>query len=183
MLSLEDLKRIVILTHLTDAMLVNLIEIVDVLKFDDKEIIFMENAPADRFYMLSRGKVILNQRITDMVTACVGSIKPGSSFGWSSMIEDEAYTAEAVSVGPTETYSFRSDEINKLFKRDPEMGLRLYRRLLVVLKKRYDYRTEQFKQSIITHPDMQFACQIDSDAERVDRSREGSRPLQGSNPT
>ncbi len=161
MIAVHDLKQIVILSHLTDVMLEKLLHIIDVLRFDRREIVFSENDPADRFFMLRHGQVLLNQRITDKVTACVGTIKPGFSFGWSSMLADEIYTAEAICAEPSEIYAFKRDKIQNLFAHDPEMGFRMYQRLLVILKKRYDYRTAQFKQSVVSHPDMQFACQLD----------------------
>ncbi len=151
----EDLKQIVMLRHLTDPMLDKLAQIIDVLRFDRDEIIFEQNETATRFYMLIRGNVLLEQEITEKATACVGSIKPGYSFGWSAMIEDTSYTTSAVCVEPSEVFSFKREKIMKLLERDPEMGYRMYRRLLVIIKKRYDYRTEQFRQAIMNHPDMQ----------------------------
>ncbi len=155
MITKEDLKQIVILTYLTDPMLDNLAQIIDILNFDRDEILFRENDPAERFYMIRSGNVLLEQRISDKVTACIGSIKPGFSFGWSAMIEDSFYTSDAVCVAPSEIYSFKRDRIQKLFVQDPEMGFRMYQRLLVIIKKRLDYRTEQFRQAIMNHPDMQ----------------------------
>ena len=35
------------------------------------------------------------------------------------------------------------------------MGMRMHQRLLVIIKKRLDVRTEQFRQAIMNHPDMQ----------------------------
>ena len=151
----EDLKQIIMLTYLTDSMLDNLAQIIDILKFEGGEILFRENDSADRFYMMRSGNVLLEQRISDKVTACIGSIKPGFSFGWSAMIEDGLYTVDAVCVEPSEIYSFKRDRIQKLFKQDPEMGLRIYKRLLVIIKKRLDYRTGQFRKAIENHPDMQ----------------------------
>ena len=155
MLAIEDLKQIAMLTYLTDPMLDQLVEIVDILKFDRDEILFRENEPAERFYMMKSGNVLLEQRISDAVTACIGSIKPGFSFGWSAMIEDGRYTVDAICVEPSEIYSFKRDKIKKLFIQNPEMGLRIYQRLLVIIKKRLDYRTDQFRQAIKNHPDMQ----------------------------
>ena len=155
MVTIEDLKQIVMLTYLTDSMLDNLAQIIDILKFDRDEILFRENDSADRFYMMRSGNVLLEQRISDKVTACIGSIKPGFSFGWSAMVEDGLYTVDAVCVEPSEIYSFKRDKIQKLFVQDPEMGLRMYQRLLVIIKKRLDYRTRQFRQAIKNHPDMQ----------------------------
>ena len=155
MITREDLKQIVMLTYLTDPMLDKLAQIIDVLRFDRNEILFRENDPAERFYMMRSGNVLLEQRISDKVTACIGSIKPGFSFGWSAMIEDGLYTVDAVCVEPSEIYSFKRDRIQKLFMQDPEMGLRIYKRLLVIIKKRLDYRTGQFRKAIENHPDMQ----------------------------
>ena len=141
------------LTYLSDPMLDRLVRIVDMLKFDPGEIIFKSQEPASRFYMLHSGLVLLEQPISDHVTACVASIKPGYSFGWSAMMENEFYTADAVCETPCEVYSFTSKKIESLFRDDPEMGLRFYRRLLVIIKKRLDIRTEQFAKAIRNHPE------------------------------
>ena len=150
----EDLKQILLLSYLTDPMLNKIMQIVEVLQFGNEEIIFKQGEPADRFYMLKRGKVLLEQRISEKVTAFIGSIKPGFSFGWSAMIEDGTYSANAVSAEPCEIYSFQSEKIKKLFENNPDMGYRVYQRLLVIIKKRYDSRTEQFRKAIVQHPDM-----------------------------
>lgn len=143
------------LAHLTDPMRDRLSQIIDELKFDKDEIIFKEGEPAERLYMLRSGSVLLEQRISDKVTACVGSVKPGFSFGWSAMVDNGVYTNEAVCVEPSVIYSFKREKINKLFEQDPEMGFRLYQRLLELIKTRLDYRTGQFRQAIKNHPDMQ----------------------------
>jgi CRP-like cAMP-binding protein len=154
-LTKEDLKQIRMLAHLTDPMLDRLAQIIDVLKLDKDEILFKEGEPAERFYMLRSGNVLLEQRISDKVTACVGSVKPGFSFGWSTMVDNGVYTSDAVCVEPSEIYSFKRDKINTLFEQDPEMGFRMYQRLLEIIKTRLDYRTGQFQQAIKDHPDMQ----------------------------
>jgi CRP-like cAMP-binding protein len=136
-------------------MLDNLAQIIDFLIFERDEILFRENDPAERFYMVRSGNVLLEQRISDKVTACIGSIKPGFSFGWSAMIEDSFYTSDAVCVEPSEIYSFKRNRIQKLFMQDPEMGFRMNQRVLVIIKKRLDYRSDQFRQAIRNHPDMQ----------------------------
>jgi CRP-like cAMP-binding protein len=151
----EDLKQIVMLTYLTEPMRENLARIIDVLKYDKDEVIFREGEAADRFYMLGHGSILLEQRISENVTACVGSIKPGYSFGWSAMVEGGVYTTDAVCVELSEVLSFRREKICKLFEGDPDMGFRFYQRLLVIIKKRLDYRTEQFRRAIMHHPDMQ----------------------------
>ena len=154
MISGNELKQVVMLTYLTDAMLEKLAQIIDVLRFEKGETIFREKDPAHRFYMLKSGYVLLEQRISDQVTACVAAIKPGYSFGWSSMIRNQDYTVNAICQEPSEVYSFRPEKLRALFQQDPEMGLRMYERILIIIKKRLDIRTEQFRKAIKNHPDM-----------------------------
>jgi len=65
MVTTEDLKKIVIMTYLKDHMLDRIISITDVLTFEDQEVIFSQGDIADRFYMVKRGKVLLEQRIAE----------------------------------------------------------------------------------------------------------------------
>ena len=154
MVTTEDLKKMVIMTHLKDDMLDRIISITDVLIFEDQEIIFRQGDIADRFYLVKRGKVLLEQRLAEKITVSVGSIKPGFAFGWSTMIEDGYYTTDAVCAEPCEIYSMKGDKIRALCDKDPYMGYLLTRRLLVILKKRYDHRTDQFIKVLKHNPDM-----------------------------
>lgn len=154
MVTTEDLKKMVIMTHLKDDMLDRLIVITDVLTFNDQETIFRQGDIADRFYMVKRGKVLLEQKMTDNITVSVGSVKPGFAFGWSTMIKEGQYTTNAVCAEPSEIFSLRGNKLRTLCEKDPYMGFLISQRLLVILKKRYDHRTEQFLKVIKHHPDM-----------------------------
>ena len=155
MITKNDLKQIVMLTYLKDPMLDNLAKITDLLRYDRDEIIFSEDEPADRFYMLKSGHILMEQRISDEATAILGAIKPGYSFGWSAMLKEGSYSVSTVCKEPSEAFSFRRDKFEKLIENDPDMGRRMYERILVIIKKRLDMRTEQFRKAIKNHPDMQ----------------------------
>jgi CRP-like cAMP-binding protein len=154
MICREDLKQIVILGHLTDEMLDKLIPITDLLLFDEKEFVFQQGVKADRFYMVQQGKVILELTVTDKLTVTVSAIKPGYSFGWSAMLEDETYTVNALCSEPSRIFSLRAEKLKALFEQDPSLGYIMSQRLLVIMKKRYDIRTEQFIKTITHHPDI-----------------------------
>jgi CRP/FNR family cyclic AMP-dependent transcriptional regulator len=154
MVTTQHLKEMVIMTHLKDDMLDRIISITDVLIFEDQEFIFRQGDIADRFYLVKRGKVLLEQRLAEKITVSVGSIKPGFAFGWSTMIEEGYYTTDAVCAEPCEIYSMKGDKIRALCDKDPYMGYLLTRRLLVILKKRYDHRTDQFIKVLKQNPDM-----------------------------
>lgn len=154
MLTRDDLKQIVVLSYLKDYMLDKLLPIVDVMMFDEQDVIFREYDSAGRFYMLKRGKVLLEKRISEDVTVSVGSVKAGFSFGWSSMLNGEAYTSDAICAESCEVYSIRGEKLSKILNEDQAMGYILTQRLLRIVKKRLDHRTEQFLRSIQTHPEI-----------------------------
>jgi CRP-like cAMP-binding protein len=154
MIAREDLKKIVMLGYLTDPMLDSLIPITDLLLFDENEIIFNQGDPSDRLYMVKQGKVLLEQRITDKITVSISAIKPGFTFGWSAMLDEETYTSGAIAAEPCELFSLREEKIKSLFDKDHSLGFIMSQRLLVIMKKRYDIRTEQFIKTIKHHPDL-----------------------------
>ena len=154
MVSKEDLKSILVLRYLTDEMLDKVSRIVDILNFDEREVIFREGDKGTRFYLLRRGKVVLEKRISDKLSYAAGSVKPGYSFGWSAMLEEGDYTLDAVAVEPCEVYSIKGEKLKRLTEEDHSMGYIMTQGLLRVLKRRLDHRTEQFIRVLIQHPDI-----------------------------
>ncbi len=154
MVSKEDLKSILVLRYLTDEMLDKVTRIVDILNFEEREVIFREGDKGTRFNLLKRGKVVLEKRISDKLSFTAGSVKPGYSFGWSAMLEQGNYTLHAIAAEPCEVYSIKGEKLKKLIEEDHTMGYILNQGLLRVLKQRLDNRTEQFIRVLTQHPDI-----------------------------
>jgi len=129
MVSLADVQDIVILSYLTEEMIQKLLPEVELLRFEEGEIIFRRGDPADMFFMLKRGKILLEQRISDKVTISMGTVKPGFSFGWSAMLEDEKFSLDTVCGEPCEVLRIRSRTLLDMIEDDHSMGYRFMRRL------------------------------------------------------
>ena len=155
MVSKEDLKAIVILGFLTDSMIDKLLPITNLLKFDESEVLFREGEKAENFYMLRRGKILLEQRISEKITVSVGAVKPGYAFGWSAMLGGATYTSDAVCAEKSEVFFINGVELTNLLDKDHSMGYRMTQRVLRIIKKRLEIRTEQFLRAIKDHPDIQ----------------------------
>ena len=153
MISKGALRQFVILSHLTESMLDKIIPIAEYATFQEDDVIFREGDPAKRFHMLKSGKVLLEKRISERITISIGSVKAGYSFGWSSMLEGDAYTSDAICAGTCEVVSVHREKLLPLFEKDHSMGFIMTQRLMRVIKKRLDYRTEQFLRAIKEHPD------------------------------
>ena len=104
--------------------------------------------------MLQEGKVILELRITDKIAVSLSAIKSGYAFGWSAMMNGEVYTIDAVCAEPCKVFSFKSEKIRALFEQDHSLGFIMSQRLLEIVKKRYDIRTEQFVKTLRHHPEI-----------------------------
>ena len=129
------------LSYLTDEMLDKLVPITDLLHFKKDEYVFRQGDKADRLFMLQQGKVLLEHKITEEVTVSVSAIKPGLSFGWSAMLDEELFTTDAICAEDCRIFSFREEKIKALFQEDHSLGFIMSQRLLRIIKKRYDIRT------------------------------------------
>ena len=154
MIAREDLKQIAILRKLTDEMLDKLIPITELQHFDKRELIFRQGEKSQHFYMLKEGKVILELRISDKIAVSLSAIKSGNSFGWSAMMDGEVYTIDAVCAEPCKVFSIQSEKIKAVFEQDHSLGFIMSQRLLEIVKKRYDIRTEQFVKTLRHHPEI-----------------------------
>jgi CRP/FNR family cyclic AMP-dependent transcriptional regulator len=67
-------------------MLDKVIPHLDILQFEEEDIIFQEGDPAERMFFLKRGKILLEKRISDKISFAIGAVKPGFSFGWSAVM-------------------------------------------------------------------------------------------------
>jgi CRP/FNR family cyclic AMP-dependent transcriptional regulator len=156
MLSFDDVRDIIILNHLSDAMLETLVPHLDILQYEEDDIIFQEGDPAERLFFLKRGKVLLEKRISDKISFAIGAVKPGHSFGWSAVMgRGMTYTTMTLCAEPCEVFSIRSDKIRNLLEKDHDMAFVFYQRLLWVVKDRLDHRTSQFVTVLRNHPDIE----------------------------
>ena len=154
MIEPDALRQMKMLGYLTDEMLQALIPIIDVMSFDPGEKVFSQDDPADRLYLLKTGKVLLEQRISEHVTVSLSAINPGFSFGWSALIEESSYSTDAICAEPSETFSVKTADLMRKMEENHSLGYIINQRLLYVIKKRFDVRTEQFVKTLKLHPEI-----------------------------
>jgi CRP-like cAMP-binding protein len=155
MVTVDEIRDINAFQGLTEEMLAKLAPLVEKIVFDEGDLIFNAGDPAENFYMLKRGKVLLEQPIAPQTTISLGSVKPGYSFGWSGMLpEGRVYTLNTICAERCEVFMIRKTDILELIAQDHSMGFLLIQNILQIVKRRLDRRTEQFLRVIMDHPDM-----------------------------
>ena len=75
MISFEDLKRIYLFENLTDSMLGKMLPIIQLHLFGERAVIFKEGQKAEDFYMLLKGKMLLEVEVSETINISVGSVK------------------------------------------------------------------------------------------------------------
>ena len=161
MVSREDVQDIQIFGYLSDDMVQRLLPELELLRFKEGEIIFHSFEPADMFYMLKRGKILLEQRISETITISMGTVKPGFAFGWSSMLGDAKFTVDTICGEPCEVLRIRAQTLFSMFEQDHSMGYMIMQRMLHLLKRRLDDRSELFLKVIKDHPDIRSLIEKD----------------------
>ncbi len=159
MITKEELRKMVILNILSDGMIMKIMPLVERKRFNDGEKVFRGTDMAEHFYLLNSGKILLEQRLSDKMTVSIDSIKPGYSFGWSSLLSSDLepysqYTSDAICVEPSEVFAISGEDLQRMMEEDYHMGFLLTRRLNRVIKQRLVHRTEQFIRLIKKHPDI-----------------------------
>jgi len=85
--------------------------------------------PADRFYVLLKGTVIMERGKDKLYTAQ----QPGEIFGWSALIHRDEYAASATCATDSELLNLKREPFMKLLKASPEDKATLYDRLSKML--------------------------------------------------
>ncbi len=154
MVPIEDLQKIYWLEKLTAEMLQRLSPHVRPHHYKGKDVIFEENEKADYFYMLKKGKVLLEVELTKEVIISLGAVKTGFSFGWSALLPDSRYTSHARCVEPCEVYSILGETLLAIIEKDHTMGYIVMQGLVRILENRLKRRTGQFLKVMRQHPDI-----------------------------
>lgn len=154
MVTRSDVKDIVILSYLTDDMIQKLLPEFELLRYAEGEIIFRRGDRANMFYSLKRGKILLEHRVSEKVTISMGTVKPGYSFGWSALLGDEEFSVDTICGEPCEILRIRAKTLFALIDQDYEMGYRLMHRLLHMVRRRLDARSDLLIKVITDHPDI-----------------------------
>jgi CRP/FNR family cyclic AMP-dependent transcriptional regulator len=103
--------------------------------FKPGQIIFHEGEPANRFYLLETGKVMLESGEGFGKPVVVETIGAGDLLGWSWMFPPYVWHFTARAVEPTEAIFFYGTILRE-WERDPSLGYQLYKRMAPVMLRR-----------------------------------------------
>lgn len=98
--------------------------------------IFRENEKADRFYLITSGKVVLESGADYGEPVVIDTIGAGDLLGWSWMQPPYRWHFTARAIAPTEAIFFASPLLQQYCQRDHSLGFELHKRMSAVMMKR-----------------------------------------------
>jgi CRP/FNR family cyclic AMP-dependent transcriptional regulator len=142
-MSIDALKGCVLFTGFSDTQLSALAELSEGEQLQSGQIIFAQDDPAERLYVLLSGRVAIRFKPHDGETLTVTEIRQGGVFGWSAALGRRSYTSSAVCLEAGEALGLRGADLRRLCETQPETGVVILERLAEVIAQRLRSTHEQ----------------------------------------
>jgi CRP/FNR family cyclic AMP-dependent transcriptional regulator len=105
-------------------------------QFKKGQVIFREGEPANRFYLIETGKVILESSGGTGDPVVIDTIGGGDLLGWSWMFPPNIWHFTARAIEPTTAIFFYGTILREYCEKDHSLGYELLKRMTVVINRR-----------------------------------------------
>lgn len=154
----ERLNRSEIFTDLSEEDLIEIAEFCKEETYQDGDTVLNEDDPADRLYVVDRGKCALEKRIeigrhSTRRNATIGYVGPGSIFGFSTLVAPHVYSTSAICTESTRLIVMDGEKLRTYLQTHPETGLKVMDSLSTLISHRYRNATHTLTYflSIVSH--------------------------------
>jgi CRP/FNR family cyclic AMP-dependent transcriptional regulator len=107
-----------------------------VVRFGPGQVIFREGEPANRFYLIESGRVLVESKDVSGERIVVDRVGAGDLLGWSWMFPPYAWQFTARAEGPTVAIFFYGTILREYCERSHSLGYELFKRMSAVMVKR-----------------------------------------------
>src|SRR6185369_15417955 len=104
--------------------------------YQPEEVIFREGDPANRFYLVQKGKVTLESNRRESEPVRIQTIGPGDVLGWSWLFPPYYWHFDARALEPTEAIFFYGTRLREQCEQDHDLGYELMKRMTSVIIQR-----------------------------------------------
>jgi CRP-like cAMP-binding protein len=102
------------------------------MQFEAGQIIFEEGSPANRFYLILEGSVLLESEMADRSSIPIQTLGPGDDLGWAWLFPPYSLHLTARALTPTRTIFFYGTRLREQCEQDHELGYQLMQRIAQV---------------------------------------------------
>jgi CRP/FNR family transcriptional regulator, cyclic AMP receptor protein len=121
--------------------------------FEKSQVIFREGEPANRFYLIESGQVVLESMAGDGgQPVVIDQIGDGDLLGWSWLFPPYVWQFAARAAEPTTAIFFYGTVLREYCDRDQSLGLELFKRMSEVMTRRLQSARSQLLEVYATAP-------------------------------
>lgn len=102
------------------------------MQFEAGQTIFKEGSPANRFYLILEGSVLLESEMADRSSVPIQTLGPGDDLGWAWLFPPYLLHLTARALTPTRTIFFYGTRLREQCEQDHELGYQLMQRIAQV---------------------------------------------------
>jgi CRP/FNR family cyclic AMP-dependent transcriptional regulator len=135
MIPLKEMQKVGIFKPLSEKMVEELAAAGDITRAEKGEYLFREGDPADHFYIIKEGKVVLEFEQPDG-SVNTETVSPGMGVGCSSLSGLRSYASHARCDESSRFLHWPQSELRKLFEQDNRLGYLLIKASAKMLSKR-----------------------------------------------
>jgi CRP-like cAMP-binding protein len=95
--------------------------------------LFEEGGPADRFWLIRSGRVVLDLHVPGRGGLIIESLEPGTVLGWSWLFPPYEWRFGSVAVEPVRALAFDAGAVRIMCAADPALGYELTRRFAAIM--------------------------------------------------
>ena len=99
-------------------------------------LIFREGDPANRCYLIQKGKVAIESYVKDKCNTVIETVGPGEVLGWSWLFPPYFFHFNARALEPTEVICFYTTPLREECEDDHELGYELLKRITGTMLRR-----------------------------------------------
>lgn len=101
--------------------------------YQDGEFVFLKGQPGAAMFLIKTGQINVIDYDKDNRATVIATLNPGDFFGELALLDDSPRSASAMAVEPTEIYAISRTDLEHLLTTSPQIGLRVYRALAVII--------------------------------------------------
>jgi signal transduction histidine kinase len=154
----ERLRRSEIFGDLAEADLLAIAEFCSEERYEEREAVLSEGAPAAAVFVVERGKLALEKRIqigrhSTPRNATIDYVEPGKTAGFSGLVAPFVYSTSAVCLEPTRVLRVDGRALRTYLETHPAAGMKVYTAVAELISDRYRHSidTLTYFLSVVSH--------------------------------
>ena len=121
------------------------------MQFEIGQELLHEGNPANRFYLILEGKVVLESELAERGSIPIQTLGPSDDLGWSWLFPPYLLNVTARALTPTRTIFFYATRLREQCEQDHDLGFRLLQRVAEVLIQRLETTQQRLVECIVTN--------------------------------